>query len=215
MENNHHMSSFSTLTTYLHALSDTPRRLSRRATSVSTSFDETSNIRARSGPNMHKTLRWYDLVCFGIGGMVGAGVFVTSGIAAHSKSGPSVIISYAIAGLCALLSSFCYTEFAVHLPVAGGAFTYIRVTFGEFVAFLTGANLIMDYVFSNAAVARTLTTYLGTAIGVSAETKWRFTISSLPKGFNQIDFTAVLVVLILTLIICYRSITFIHIYLLL
>lgn len=54
-------------------------------------------------------------------------------------------------------------------------------------------------------MARSLTAYLGTAIGVSAETKWRITISGLPKGFNEIDFVAVAVVLILTVIICYRS----------
>ncbi|MFS7982216.1 putative amino acid/polyamine transporter I [Helianthus anomalus] len=72
-------------------------------------------------------------------------------------------------------------------------------------AFLTGANLIMDYVFSNAAVARSFTTYLGTAIGVSAESKWRITITSLLKGFNQINFIAVLVIIILTVIICYST----------
>lgn len=203
MEN--HVSSFSTFNSYLRALADTPHRLSRRDISLSTSFEETSHVRARSGTEMRKTLRWYDLVCFGIGGMVGAGVFVTSGTVSRDKAGPAIIISYAIAGLCALLSAFCYTEFAVHMPVAGGAFSYIRVTFGEFVAFLTGANLIMDYVFSNAAVARSLTTYLGTAIGVSADTKWRITVSALPKGFNQIDLIAVLVVLILTVVICYST----------
>lgn len=137
--------------------------------------------------------------------MVGAGVFVTTGTASHDKAGPSVILSYAIAGFCALLSALCYTEFAVHMPVAGGAFSYIRATFGEFTAFLTGANLIMDYVFSNAAVARSFTTYFGTAIGVSADSKWRITISSLPKGFNEIDFIAVVVISILTIIICYST----------
>lgn len=154
---------------------------------------------------MRKSLRWYDLICFGIGGMVGAGVFVTTGTASHDKAGPAVVLSYAIAGFCALLSAFCYTEFAVHMPVAGGAFSYIRVTFGEFMAFITGVNLIMDYVLSNAAVARSFTTYLGAVVGVSAESKWRITISSLPKGFNQIDFIAVLVILVLTIIICYST----------
>lgn len=61
----------------------------------------------------------------------------------------------------------------------------------------------MDYVLSNAAVARSFTAYLGTAIGFST-TKWRFTVSGLPKGFNEIDLVAVAVVLIITLIICYR-----------
>lgn len=74
---------------------------------------------------------------------------------------------------------------------------------GEFAAFLTGANLVMDYVMSNAAVARGFTAYLGTAIGVSTE-KWRITVVGLPKGFDEIDVVAVIVVLAVTLIICYR-----------
>lgn len=74
---------------------------------------------------------------------------------------------------------------------------------GEFAAFLTGANLVLDYVLSNAAVARSFTAYFGTAIGIST-TKWRFSVSFLPKGFNQIDVIAVLVILIITFIICYR-----------
>lgn len=81
---------------------------------------------------MKRNLRWYDLVGFGVGGMVGAGVFVTSGRASRMYAGPAVVLSYAIAGFCALLSAFCYTEFAVDMPVAGGAFSYIRVTFGPF-----------------------------------------------------------------------------------
>ncbi|KAA8539106.1 hypothetical protein F0562_025798 [Nyssa sinensis] len=200
-----HGSSFSGFKSYFRALADTPNRFARRAGSVSTSFEEMSRVRARSGPDMRKTLRWFDLVCFGVGGMVGAGVFVTTGRASRLYAGPSIVLSYAIAGLCALLSAFCYTEFAVDMPVAGGAFSYIRVTFGEFAAFLTGANLIIDYVLSNAAVARSFTAYLGTAIGLSTETKWRITISALPKGFNEIDIVAVAVVLVLTLIICYST----------
>ncbi|KAM1157560.1 hypothetical protein TB2_027719 [Malus domestica] len=197
-------SSFSSPRAYLRALADTPTRLARRASSVSTSYDEMSAVRARSGPHMQKTLRWFDLVGLGLGGMVGAGVFVTTGRASRLYAGPAIVISYAIAGFCALLSAFCYTEFAVDMPVAGGAFSYLRVTFGEFAAFLTGANLVMDYVMSNAAVARGFTAYMGSAIGVPAA-KWRFTVSGLPNGFDQIDFVAVVVVLTITLIICYST----------
>lgn len=74
---------------------------------------------------------------------------------------------------------------------------------GEFAAFLTGANLVMDYVLSNAAVARSFTAYLGSAIGISTS-KWRLVVRGLPDGFNEIDVFAVLVVLVITLIICYR-----------
>ncbi|KAK4708046.1 hypothetical protein R3W88_028971 [Solanum pinnatisectum] len=198
-------SSFSNVKSYLRALSDTPRRLARRASSVSTSFEETSRVRARSGGDMKRSLRWYDLVGFGVGGMVGAGVFVTSGRASRMCAGPAVVLSYAIAGFCALLSAFCYTEFAVDMPVAGGAFSYIRITFGEFLAFLTGANLIIDYVLSNAAVARCFTGYLCTALGISTESRLRINVNGLPKGFNEIDIVAVLVVLALTVIICYST----------
>lgn len=80
----------------------------------------------------------------------------------------------------------------------------LRLFAGEFAAFLTGANLIMEYVFSNAAVARSFTAYLGTAIGVDTPEKWRVTVSFLPKGFNQIDLLAVGVILLITICICYR-----------
>ena len=79
---------------------------------------------------------------------------------------------------------------------------------------MTGANLILEYVLSNAAVARSFTAYLGTAFGLSTATKWRVTISALPKGFNEIDVIAVAVVLTITVVICYRSSTLtIHLHL--
>jgi amino acid transporter len=78
---------------------------------------------------------------------------------------------------------------------------------GEFAAFLTGANLIMEYVFSNAAVARSFTAYLGTAVGVDAPSKWRIPVPGLPEGFNQVDLVAVGVILLISVCICYRSVT--------
>ncbi|KAE8711997.1 Cationic amino acid transporter 7 [Hibiscus syriacus] len=197
-------SSFSTVQSYLHALAHTPHRFARHAPTVSSSYEEFSQVKACSGSDMRKTLRWFDLVGLGIGGMVGAGVFVTTGRVTHLYAGPAVFISYAIAGLCALLSAFCYTEFAVHMPVAGGAFSYLRITFDEFAAFMTGANLITEYVMWNAAVARGLTSYLASSMGIST-VKWRFVLPFLPSGFNEIDLVAPAVVLIITLIIYYRT----------
>ena len=78
---------------------------------------------------------------------------------------------------------------------------------GEFAAFLTGANLIMEYVLSNAAVARSFTAYLGTAVGVDAPSKWRIPVPGLPEGFNQVDLVAVGVILLVSVCICYRSVT--------
>ncbi|KAL6642290.1 hypothetical protein ACP70R_020471 [Stipagrostis hirtigluma subsp. patula] len=195
--------SFASLRAYGRALAQTPRRVARRACAATAPGEEMSRVRARSGADMARALRWWDLVGLGLGGMVGAGVFVTTGRAARLYAGPGVVVSYAIAGLCALLSAFCYTEFAVDMPVAGGAFSYLRVTFGEFAAFLTGANLIMEYVFSNAAVARSFTAYLGTAVGVDAPGKWRIAVPGLPEGFNQVDLVAVGVILLISVCICY------------
>ncbi|CAO2153240.1 unnamed protein product [Urochloa humidicola] len=197
--------SFSSLRAYGRVLAQTPRRLARRACAATAAGEEMSRVRARSGAHMARALRWWDLVGLGLGGMVGAGVFVTTGRATRLYAGPGVVVSYAIAGLCALLSAFCYTEFAVDMPVAGGAFSYLRVTFGEFAAFLTGANLIMEYVFSNAAVARSFTAYLGTAVGVDAPSKWRIAVPGLPEGFNQMDLVAVGVILLISVCICYST----------
>uniref|UniRef100_A0A804R8Z8 Cationic amino acid transporter 6 chloroplastic n=1 Tax=Zea mays TaxID=4577 RepID=A0A804R8Z8_MAIZE len=198
-------SSFASWRAYGRALAQTPRRVARRALAATAPGEEMSRVRARSGADMARALRWWDLVGLGLGGMVGAGVFVTTGRAARLYAGPGVVASYAIAGLCALLSAFCYTEFAVDMPVAGGAFSYLRVTFGELAAFLTGANLIMEYVFSNAAVARSFTAYLGTAVGVDAPREWRIAVRGLPEGFNQVDLVAVAVILLVSVCICYST----------
>ncbi|XP_078434104.1 cationic amino acid transporter 6, chloroplastic-like [Wolffia australiana] len=198
-------SSFSSFRAYGRALAQTPARLAKRVRSVTTSQEEMTRVRARSGAEMRSTLKWPALLALGIGGMVGAGVFVTTGAAAKSAAGPAVVLSYAIAGFCALLSAFCYAEFAVEMPVAGGAFSYLRVTFGELAAFMVGANLITEYVLSNAAVARSFTAYLGTAVGIDAGLQWRITVGSLPKGFNQLDLLAVGVILAITVSICHST----------
>lgn len=172
---------------------------------VSSCEEELTRVKARSGADMQRSLRWFDLIAMGIGGMVGAGVFVSTGKAARNLAGPSIIVSYIIAGVSALLSALCYTEFAVALPAAGGAFSYLITTFGEFPAYITGANLIMEYVVSNAAVARSFTSYFGSAIGSENVDKWRFKVHGLPEGFNELDLIAVALIIVLTICICYST----------
>ncbi|KAF6136047.1 hypothetical protein GIB67_035915 [Kingdonia uniflora] len=120
----------SSILTYLHSLSQTPHRLRKRFLATWTPDQELNQVRLRSGADMKRKLNWYDLIALGVGGMLGVGVFVTTGPVALHISGPAVFISYIIAGISALLSSMCYTEFSVEIPVAGGAFSYLRVTFG-------------------------------------------------------------------------------------
>ncbi|MBA0616830.1 hypothetical protein Godav_026321 [Gossypium davidsonii] len=166
---------------------------------------ELNRIRLRSGADMKRKLKWFDLVALGVGGMLGVGVFVTTGNVARNTTGPSVFISYIVAGISALLSSLCYTEFSVQVPVAGGAFSYLRVTFGEFVGYFAGANILMEYVLSNAAVARSFTEYLCSAFGVSDPNSWRVEVHGLLQGYNKLDFIAVAVVLLLTLCLSHST----------
>uniref|UniRef100_A0A7N0URM7 Cationic amino acid transporter C-terminal domain-containing protein n=1 Tax=Kalanchoe fedtschenkoi TaxID=63787 RepID=A0A7N0URM7_KALFE len=190
---------------YLHTLKQTPHRLKKRVLATWTPEQESNEVRQRSGADMMRKLQWYDLVALGIGGMLGVGVFVTTGLVAHSKSGPAVFISYIIAGISALLSSLCYAEFSIHVPVAGGAFSYLRVTFGEFVGYFAGANILMEYVLSNAAVGRSFTEYISYTFGVEDPNSWRVEAVGLIKGYNMLDFPAVALILLLTLCLCHST----------
>ncbi|KAK6947506.1 Amino acid/polyamine transporter I [Dillenia turbinata] len=193
------------LSNYLRSLSRTPHKLKKRMLATWTPDQELNKVRLRSGADMKRKLKWYDLVALGVGGMFGVGVFVTTGQVAHSVSGPAVVISYIIAGLSAMLSSMCYTEFSVEIPVAGGAFSYLRVTFGEFVGYFAGANILMEYVLSNAAVARSFTDYLCGALGGSEPNLWRVEVDGLLKGYNMLDFPAVALILLLTLCLSHST----------
>jgi amino acid transporter len=68
---------------------------------------------------MKRDLTWWDLVWFGVGAVIGAGIFVLTGQEAREDVGPAVVVSYVVSGVSAMLSVFCYTEFAVEIPVAG------------------------------------------------------------------------------------------------
>ncbi|XP_042512891.1 cationic amino acid transporter 6, chloroplastic-like [Macadamia integrifolia] len=191
--------------TYLQSLSQIPHRLRKRILATWTPDQEINHIRLRSGADMKRKLKWYDLIALGVGGMLGVGVFVTTGIVARNISGPAVFVSYIIAGFSALLSSLCYTEFSIEIPVAGGAFSYLRVTFGEFVGYFAGANILMEYVLSNAAVARSFTEYLSSTFGAIDKNSWRVEVGGLATGYNRLDFTAVALVLLLTICLCYST----------
>lgn len=140
---------------YLHGLKTLPKLLATRAFAPVMP----ANPVKESGAAMKQVLNAFDLVCLGIGMMLGAGVFVTTGYVTANLAGPGVIISYIVAGICAMLSSFCYAEFAVDIPAAGGAYTYIAAALGEFLAWLAVANLIFEYILANAAAIRGFSPY--------------------------------------------------------
>ncbi|PKA53665.1 Cationic amino acid transporter 5 [Apostasia shenzhenica] len=156
--------SFQSWSAYAAALSDTPRRLHDRLLGRSTDAIELGDLRSRSQHEMKRCLTWWDLTWFGFGSVIGAGIFVISGQEAHEHAGPAIVLSFVVSGVSAMLSVFCYTEFAVEIPVAGGSFAYLRVELGDLAAFIAAANLIFESLVGSAAVSRAWTSYLATLI---------------------------------------------------
>ncbi|WP_420128679.1 amino acid permease [Longimicrobium sp.] len=102
---------------------------------------------------LKRSLTAMNLVLLGIGAIIGAGIFVLTGTAAARNAGPAVVISFVVAGLGCLFAGLCYAEFAAMIPIAGSAYTYSYATLGEFIAWIIGWDLILEYLFGAATVA--------------------------------------------------------------
>jgi APA family basic amino acid/polyamine antiporter len=103
--------------------------------------------------SLRRALGPLNLTTLGIGAVIGAGIFVMTGQAAAKYAGPGVVFSFIIAGIACGLAGLCYAEFASMIPVAGSAYTYSYATLGEFVAWIIGWNLILEYMFAASTVA--------------------------------------------------------------
>ena len=93
------------------------------------------------------------LTSLGVGAIIGTGIFVLTGVAAHDKAGPALILSFVVAGLACVFAALCYAEFASMAPVAGSAYTYAYATLGELFAWIIGWDLVLEYSVSSATVA--------------------------------------------------------------
>jgi len=102
---------------------------------------------------MRRHLGPVHITIFGIGGAIGAGIFVLSGTVAANMAGPAVALSFALAALACLCAALCYAEFASLISVSGSAYTYAYATMGEFTAWLIGWTLILEYLFSASTIA--------------------------------------------------------------
>src|SRR5919107_1732586 len=93
------------------------------------------------------------LTALGVGAIIGAGIFVATGAAAHNVAGPALMLSYVVAGITCIFAALCYAEFASMVPVAGSAYTYAYATLGELFAWMIGWDLILEYAVGAATVA--------------------------------------------------------------
>ncbi|MFN0048259.1 MAG: amino acid permease, partial [Cytophagales bacterium] len=102
---------------------------------------------------LKRTLGRGNLIALGIGGIIGAGIFVLTGQAAANYAGPAVVLSFVVAAIACTFAGLCYAEFASMIPIAGSAYTYAYATMGEFLAWVIGWDLILEYLFAASTVA--------------------------------------------------------------
>ena len=115
---------------------------------------ESMRVELESEKNpLRRVLGPLDLTLIGVGGIIGAGIFVLTGHAAAQYAGPAIVLSLILAGLACAFSGLCYAEFASMIPIAGSAYTYAYTTLGEFLAWIIGWDLILEYSLGATAVA--------------------------------------------------------------
>ncbi len=109
---------------------------------------------------LKRTLGTWGLVALGIGAIIGAGLFSITGMAAANHAGPAITLSFVVAALGCLFAGLCYAEFASMIPVAGSAYTYSYATMGEFIAWIIGWDLVLEYAVGAATVGISWSRYL-------------------------------------------------------
>ena len=132
---------------------------------------------------LKRGLGWPSLTLLGIGGVIGAGIFVLTGQQAAVNAGPGIMVSFAIAGLVCAFAALCYAELASMIPVAGSAYTYTFATMGEFFAWLIAWDLILEYGIAAATVSAGWSGYFNRMMqgfGVTLPEAW----SKAPYDFN-------------------------------
>jgi APA family basic amino acid/polyamine antiporter len=165
------------------------------------------------GAQLKRILGPWALTALGIGAIIGAGIFVTTGKAANQVAGPALMVSYCLAGFTCLLAALCYAEFAAMTPVAGSAYTYAYTTLGEIFAWIIGWDLILEYAVGASTVATGWSAYFSNFLTMFNE-NWGLTV---PQAFNEapvkyegarftatgsyVNLPAVIIILILTAIL--------------
>ena len=158
----------------------------------------------RENSGMHRTLSTVDLTFLGIGGIIGSGVFVLTGIGAARYAGPGIVLSFIAAGLLCMLVGLAYAELASLIPAAGSAYAYTFASLGEGMAFLCGWSLIIGYIVTASAVAVGFSAYFSgmmASLGMEIPKEW---LTTLPEG-GIINLPAVVITLLIGFILAHGT----------
>lgn len=160
---------------------------------------------------LRRVLGPVQLSALGIGAIIGAGIFVVTGEAAHNVAGPALMLSYVIAGITCIFAALCYAEFAAMVPVAGSAYTYAYATMGELFAWIIGWDLILEYCVSSATVATGWSGYFQDSISklgihlphLLTESPWKYDVTTglMVRTGSLLNLPAVLIILVITLVL--------------
>ncbi|UXA14990.1 amino acid permease [Mycobacterium sp. SMC-8] len=161
----------------------------RRTKSVEQSIADTDEPDTK----LRKELTWWDLTVFGVSVVIGAGIFTITASTAANITGPAISLSFIFAAIACGLAALCYAEFASTVPVAGSAYTFSYATFGEFVAWIIGWDLILEFAVAAAVVAKGWSSYLGTVFNFSGGT-------TEVAGF-ELDWGALVIIALVTMIL--------------
>jgi APA family basic amino acid/polyamine antiporter len=170
-----------------------------RTKSIEQSLEDTDDPEFK----LKKKLTALDLTVFGIGVVIGAGIFTLTGQVAAQYAGPGVVFSFAIAAICCGLAAICYAEFASTVPVAGSAYTFSYATLGELVAWIIGWDLILELMLGASVVAQGWSTYLVTFLDEIGIT-WPSSIGPADSAnyeWGHVNLAAVILILVLTTLI--------------
>src|SRR5678816_2076945 len=124
--------------------------------SINTLMRESQDVGEHS---LKRSLGPINLVMLGIGGIIGAGLFVRTAAAIADRAGPSVVLAFIVAGIGCAFAGLCYAEFASMIPVAGSAYTYSYATMGELMAWIIGWDLVLEYAVAAATVSSAWSEY--------------------------------------------------------
>src|SRR5712692_6125921 len=129
----------------------------------------------RGENRLRRVLGPVQLSSLGVGAIIGTGIFVLTGVAAHDLTGPALMLSFVVSGLTCVFAALCYAEFASMVPVAGSAYTYAYATLGELFAWIIGWDLVLEYAVASSTVAHGWSHYFLSFLnifGVTLPTRW-------------------------------------------